>query len=173
MAEIAGTAEHIRALIPDQPIGARHCALLITQLCSHRVHAVDIEDLAGAGHLTVVDHYRGSARYDANQVLALACTGTGQDLIAAHHLLGPDQASAHLDIRRVDFDHLVQRGWIEPATHVTSHIHGPAIDIALYRTGDLDDLARHPLLDWPAIRAARPGQRSPIPPRPPATGDQS
>jgi hypothetical protein len=40
--------------------------------------------------------------------------------VAAVRLLGPDQAAAHLEIRRTDWDYIVTAGWITPHTTMTT-----------------------------------------------------
>jgi hypothetical protein len=99
-----------------------------------------------------------AARPDAREVLS-AARETGRTLMAS-------QAAERLRIRRVDFDHLVRVGVIEPvdvklAGH-TSKSRDPGM--ALYRTGDVDALTVSPTLggvSWKTARGLRPGQRSP------------
>ncbi len=37
-----------------------------------------------------------------------------------------------------------------------------SLHVPLYRTGDLEDLAAHPGIDWQAIRSTPKGRRSPL-----------
>ena len=159
---IVAEAAQLRPMIPTQPVVADQ----LTELCGQPVFALDVDDLAAAGHLSVVDHYRDRPLYHPDQAQAIASTDAGRALIDDHHLLGPHQAAELLGIRRVDIDHLVSGRSITPATHITSRAHLAQVKIAMYRTGELNRLAGRPDLDWLAIRATRPGQRSAVPPNP-------
>src|SRR5437016_5945062 len=66
-------------------------------------------------------------------------------------------------IRRSDLNHLTRSKVLTPAKHVR----GPwdrrdTVSVPLYRTGDLDQLAARPGIDWAAVRATPPGRRSPL-----------
>jgi hypothetical protein len=78
-------------------------------------------------------------------------------------LLGPDQAAAHLEIRRVDWDYAVAAGWVTPVTHVWSRVgRRRQVEVPLYRQGDVDDLLQVPGVEWESVRAAAPGTPSPL-----------
>ncbi len=52
-------------------------------------------------------------------------------------LLGPDQAAAHLDIRRRDWHYAVAAGWIAPKTIIHMEVgRRRTVPVPLYRTGD-------------------------------------
>ncbi|MFC7331357.1 3'-5' exonuclease [Marinactinospora rubrisoli] len=85
--------------------------------------------------------------------------------VEADRLLGPDQAAAHLEIRRKDLDYLVAGGLIAPADHLVKPVgRRSEVEIPLYRTGDLAELREDASLgiDWEALRAVRPGAPSPL-----------
>ncbi|MGW5353345.1 3'-5' exonuclease [Streptomyces sp. NPDC004031] len=86
----------------------------------------------------------------------------GDDVRAAR-LLGPDLAAQHLEIRRVDFDHCVQAGWIAPVSS-TVRRYGVRrdVEVPLYQVGDLDSMLDLPGIDWEAVRATPPGRPSPL-----------
>lgn len=83
------------------------------------------------------------------------------DDFAARRLLGPEQAAARFDVRRVDFEHAVAAGWIRAATY--RHVpvgRCSTVTVALYRAGDVDALREVPGVDWEAVRAVPPGRPS-------------
>lgn len=72
----------------------------------------------------------------------------------------PDSA-AYLLIRRSDFDHLVRAGLLGPAGWGRGpHDRRDTFSVPLYRTGDLDGLARRNDINWDAVRSTRKGHRS-------------
>jgi hypothetical protein len=85
------------------------------------------------------------------------------DRVRRAQLLGPDQAAEMLEVRRVDFDHAVAARWIVPAGYTESRVsRRRTVSVALYRAGDVEDLLGLPGVDWEAVRAARPGDPSPL-----------
>src|SRR5262249_42025677 len=65
--------------------------------------------------------------------------------------------------RRTDFDYCVAAGWITDAGHAGSSIsRRRTISVPLYRLADVEALLELPGVDWEAVRAARPGQPSPL-----------
>ncbi|GAB3278483.1 hypothetical protein GCM10027589_04660 [Actinocorallia lasiicapitis] len=84
--------------------------------------------------------------------------------VRREQLLGPDQAAAHMEIRRRDFDYVLAAGWLTAATHVTREVGvRKTVDIPLYSVGDLENvIAEVPGVDWEAVRAVKPGEVSPL-----------
>lgn len=83
--------------------------------------------------------------------------------VLADRTLGPEQAAAHLDIRRLDFDHLVNAGLIEPAEIASMRVgYRSEVEVPMYRTNDLDDLLETPGIPWGELRDVKPGDRSPL-----------
>nr|MDT0660800.1 3'-5' exonuclease [Micromonospora sp. DSM 115978] len=79
----------------------------------------------------------------------------------ARRLLGPEQAARHFDVRRVDFDHAVAAGWVSPDRYVRMPVgRRSTVTVALYRQGDVADLAGIPGVDWHAVREVAPGRAS-------------
>lgn len=98
------------------------------------------------------------------QVARLCLRKNIWDLIGAETPLGPDQCAARLRIRRTDWDHIVRLEMIKP--HSWQKVQfgtskAGAVDVPIYRSGDVDALLKHPL-DWDALRTAGKGTRSPL-----------
>jgi hypothetical protein len=102
-------------------------------------------------------------RYAVSDIDALAGDEELAERIQADRLLGPDEASARLEIRRTDFEYCLAAGWIEPETHISVRVgRRRRIAVSLYRTADVDRLLELPGVDWEAVRACRPGELSPL-----------
>lgn len=119
----------------------------------------ELEDAAAARDLTPGRF----GRWARSAVEDLAADEDLAGEIRGRRLLGPDQAAAHLEIRRTDFDYCTSAGWISPAGYGESHItRRRTVDVPLYRTADVEALLQLPGVDWEAVRAARPGEPSPL-----------
>jgi hypothetical protein len=85
-------------------------------------------------------------------------------MLAEDAPLGPDQAAAHLGIRRSDWDHAVRAGWVTPAQWAEVRFgtsKAGAVTVPLYRTADVDAVVTdHPEVDWAVVRATPKGRRS-------------
>lgn len=102
-------------------------------------------------------------RYAAADIEALAADEQLQEQVRGERLLGPDQAAERLEIRRTDFDYSVAAGWISATDHTDVKIGSRRwITVPLYRTADVDALREIPGIDWEPVRAARPGEPSPL-----------
>jgi hypothetical protein len=78
-------------------------------------------------------------------------------------LLGPDQAAAHLEIRRRDFEYVLAAGWLTPAKVIHSRVgRRKTVPVPLYRTGDIETVLDIPGVDWDAVRTVAPGEPSPL-----------
>lgn len=117
---------------------------------------------------TYVAHERelASGRFDRYALTDVDALGDDAELgawVASERTLGPDQASARLEIRRTDFEYCVAAGWIRPVRYATTETgRYKTVDIPLYRTGDVDDLADVPGVDWEAVRTVAKGAPSPL-----------
>jgi hypothetical protein len=111
-------------------------------------------------------------RYARADLEVLAADQDLAEQVAADRLLGPEQAAAHLEVRRTDFDYAVAAGWLVPTKHIWVLVgRRREVAVPLYRTGDVDALRDLPGVDWEAVRACRPGEPSPLrafAPRPPS-----
>lgn len=92
--------------------------------------------------------------------------------VAADRLIGPDQATERLEIRRTDWDYVVAAGWIAPKTTTWMPVgRTRQVKVPLYRAGDVDGLLQLPGVDWTAVRGCGRGDPSPLReitgPRPP------
>lgn len=102
-------------------------------------------------------------RFALGDIEALAADEELGDQVLADRLLGPDQACAHLEIRRVDFDYLELAGLVAPKTTNWMKVgRYKEVPVPMYRTGDLDALRELPGLDLEAVRACRKGEPSPL-----------
>jgi hypothetical protein len=102
-------------------------------------------------------------RFALADVEALAADEDLAEDMRGNRLLGPDQAAEHLEARRTDFDYCVAAGWITPASYTDSRIsRRRTVSVPLYRVADVEALLELPGVDWEAVRAARPGEPSPL-----------
>jgi hypothetical protein len=77
--------------------------------------------------------------------------------------LGPEQAAAHLEVRRVDVDALVDAGLLAPVGHATKPVgYSSMVRVPLYRAAHLNQLKDAPGIDWEAVRATPAGKPSPL-----------
>jgi hypothetical protein len=147
--------------IPD--LGAVRAAEVLSRRLGEAVTSDGVEELARRGLIPVNGYYNDHPLYDGRALQAFAGTVTAADAARAGHLRTADEAAAYLRIRRSDLNHLTRSGVLKPVKHG----HGPwdrrdTYSVPLYRTGDLDQLTTRPGIDWTAVRAAQPGQRSPL-----------
>jgi DNA polymerase III epsilon subunit-like protein len=116
-------------------------------------------DRAVAPRLTEV----GNGRWSRAEIEALR---VNEDLAAdvdREQLLGPEQAAARLEVRRVDWDYVVAAGWITPQEWISVRVGVVRhVEVPLFRAGDIDDLRDRPEVNWDDVRAVRPGEASPL-----------
>ena len=167
-AKLADTAlariDGIRAAagsIPD--LGAVRAAGVLSRRLGVEVTADGVEELARQGLLPVTGSCKQHALYDGRALEAFTGAGAAVEATRAGRLRTADQAAAYLRIRRSDLNHLTRSGVLKPVKYG----HGPwdrrnEASVPLYRTGDLDQLTSRPDIDWAAVRATRPGRRSPL-----------
>lgn len=72
------------------------------------------------------------------------------------------QVIQELDVRRADFDALLDRGWLVPLRYVRNPNGSRGSRMAIFRRGDIDDLLKDPGIDWDAVRSVPKGRRSPL-----------
>jgi hypothetical protein len=167
-AEVADAAlartDQIRAAAGSVPdLGAVRAAEVLSVRLGAVVTGNGVEELARRGLIPVVDYYKNCPLYDGRVLETFTDVAAAIQATWAGHLRTADESAAHLRIRRSDLDHLVRAGLLAPA----SWGHGPfdrrdTFSVPLYRTGDLDDLAARPDIDWTAVRAVQAGRRSPL-----------
>lgn len=154
--------DQIRAaagLVPD--LGAGRAAEVLSVRLGAVVTGNGVEELGRRGMIPIVGYYKGYPLYDGQALEAFADIAAAVDATWTGQLRTADESTAYLRVRRSDLDHLVRAGLLAP----TSWGHGPfdrrhTFSVPLYRTGDLDDLAARPDIDWAAVRAVRAGRRS-------------
>jgi hypothetical protein len=94
---------------------------------------------------------------------ALAADAELAEQVRADRLLGPDQAAAHLDIRRTDWDYAVAAGWIAPKEIIHMQVgRYRSVAVPMYCTADVEALLDVPGVDWEAVRTIERGQPSPL-----------
>ena len=147
--------------IPD--LGAVRAAGVLSRRLGLEVTADGVEELARQGLLPVTGYWKDHALYDGRALEAFTGTGAAVEATRAGRLRTADQAAGYLRIRRSDLNHLIRSGVLKPVKYG----HGPwdrrnEASVPLYRTGDLDQLTGRPDIDWAAVRATRPGRRSPL-----------
>ena len=102
-------------------------------------------------------------RYALAELDALAEDQELVDAVRRARTLGPEQAAAHLEIRRTDLEYLIAAGWLEPCDHVISKVgRYKEVAIPLYSVGDLEDVQQIPGIDWEELRGIAPGKPSPL-----------
>ncbi|WP_103529788.1 3'-5' exonuclease [Streptomyces sp. SM12] len=102
-------------------------------------------------------------RWDLTDVERLAGDEDADETVREQRLLTADQAADHMEIRRVDLAHAITAGWLAP--HTTTEVRvgeRRTVDVPLYLSSAVDALRHQPGVDWEEVRAARPGQRSPL-----------
>ena len=157
-------AAQIRAAAGSVPdLGAVRAAGVLSGRLGVAVTAGGVEELARRGLLLVADSYKGWPLYDGRVLEAFTGAAAAAEATRAGQLRTAAQAAAYLRIRRSDLNHLTRSGMLTPAKWGR----GPwdrrdTFSVSLYRTGDLDQLAARPGIDWAAIRVTPPGRRSPL-----------
>jgi len=157
----AGQIRAAAGSVPD--LGAVRAAGVLALRLGVAVTADGVEELARRGLLPVAGSYKGWPVYEGRALEAFADAAVAAEATRAGELRTADRSAAYLRIRRSDLNHLTRSGILTPARWVR----GPwdrrdTCSVPLYRTGDLDQLAARPGIDWAAVRAAPPGRRSPL-----------
>jgi hypothetical protein len=163
--DLAKSADQIRTATGSVPdLGAYRAAEVLGRRLGIEVTPDAIAELARQELIPQVGEYKGCTLFCGRAIEGFTDRGALAAAEVAGRLYTADAAAAYLGIRRVDLDHLTRAGLLGPATHVRSQWqprrHRPAV--ALYRAGDLDELVAREDIDWAAVRAARPGTRSPL-----------
>lgn len=167
-------ADVIRAAMPDGPISGgaaadRIAAALGTPNEPSEKAAVTsyvARRLIDRGLLTELSVNPDGSLVHPDQVADVCRREDLAELVAADTPLGPEQAAARLGVRRVEFDHMVRLGWISSPESIEVRFgtsRAGAVDVALYRTADVDALpAVRTDIDWEQLRAVGKGRRSPL-----------
>jgi hypothetical protein len=163
-AAVLARAGQIRAAAGSVPdLGAVRAAAVLSERLGVPVTADGIEELARRGLLPVTGYYKGYPVYDGRVLEAFTDAAAAGEATRTGQLRTAGQSAAYLRIRRSDLRHLTRCGLLTPAKWGQ----GPwdrrdTCSVPLYRTGDLDQLAARPGIDWAAVRATPPGRRSPL-----------
>ncbi|MEW2268064.1 hypothetical protein ACGF5T_30425 [Streptomyces sp. NPDC047853] len=138
-----------------------------------RVTAAAVGHLVRAGYLTYLGGDVDCPDVHPDQVAALARRRDLPALLDRHVPLGPDQAAVRLGVRRVDFDRVVDLGWITPtgSVEIDYKRQGGVTRVPLYSAEDVALLpVIRPEVDWHEVRTVAPGRRSPLSALAPAAG---
>jgi hypothetical protein len=156
----------------DRPMTAYWASRRLYERLGVDAWTEDVEELVRRGALAPIPPRREGARpaFAAPDVDALEATLVAEVVAerphrrAARTLLHPGQCRRRLGIRKSDWDHVVRRGWIEPAEHQEVSGRGMArgrtIRVPMYRLSDVDALLRREDVDWDEVRATPKGERS-------------
>lgn len=162
-AALARAAE-IRAAAGSVPdYGAVRAAEELSRRLGIEVTADTVEELASRDLIPVTGYYKDNALYDGRAVEKFTDTAAAVAAARDGRLRTADESAAYLRIRRSDLDHLVRAGLLGSVRlGYSAWDRRGRPTVPLYRTADLDALAAHPGIDWPAVRATRAGHRSPL-----------
>lgn len=105
-----------------------------------------VTELEEHGRLTPGQH----GRYARADVETLASNERLDRYVTGRRTVGPEEAAALLEIRPTDFKYVVAAGWVRP------------VGADLYRVREVRDVLDLPGVDWEAVRAVRPGEKSPL-----------
>jgi hypothetical protein len=142
---------------------ARQAGLMLSGRLGVAVTADGVEELARCGLLPVAGCYKGYPVYGGRVLEVFSDAAAAAEATRAGELRTAAQAAAYLAIRRSDLNHLTRCGMLTPSKWGR----GPwdrrdTRSVPLYRTGDLDQLAARPGIDWAAVCATPSGRRSPL-----------
>ena len=157
---VAGRTDAIVAAVGTVPhLGAVRAAEVLTQRLGVEVTADAVLELHRVGLLDRVGEFRGQPLYDGRQVEAFTDTDALARAGRDGQLLTRAEAADRLGVRRVDIEHLIRAGLLTVAAWGTSEWSN---EVPLLRASDLDTLHDDPRIDWPAVRATKPGRPSPL-----------
>lgn len=159
--QLATRAEALRAAIGTIPdVGAWRAEQHLAEQLGVDLAPGTAAELARRGHLPVRGEYHGP----------LYCGRVLEQGLPRRTVLAASKAgrlhqradlAALLQVRGSDVGHLLRAGLLTPAATTVSTYPGKAV-VPLYRQADLDRLLHSQRIDWPAVRATRPGGRSPL-----------
>jgi hypothetical protein len=171
--EAAARIDAIVAAVGTLPdMGAVRAAVILTDRLGAVVTADAVVELSRAGLLPVVGDYRGHALYDGRALETFTDTDALTRAARDGQLLTRAEAAERLGVRRVDVEHLLAAGLLQPAGWGLSpwQSRRSRPQVPLLRAGDLDALLADPRIDWAGVRAAGPGRPSPLRHLTPGTG---
>lgn len=147
--------------VPD--LGAVRAAEVLSAQLGAVVTPDGVAELGRRGLIGDAGSYKGWPLYDGRDLETFTDVAAAVEATWAGQLRTASQAAGYLRIRRCDLAHLIRGGLLTPSMWCR----GPfdrrrQASVPLYRTGDLDALAARPDIDWRAVRATRPGRRSPL-----------
>lgn len=156
----------------DRPMAAYWASRRLHERLGVDAWVEDVEELVARGALEPIPprHHRRQPAFAARDVDALDATLVAEVVAdrprrrAMRTLLHPGQCRRRLGIRKTDWDHVVRRGWVEPAEYQevegVGAARGRALRVPMYRLSDVDALLRRTDVDWDEVRATPKGERS-------------
>lgn len=153
----------IKAAVGTQPdVGAVRAAEVLSARFDIDVAPDSLLELDRQGHIPQIGEHKGHRLYDGRALERFDDRDALQRAIRDGRLLNRDEATAHLRIRRSDFDHLVRGNWLEPVTWVRSGWQRRRAQptVPLFRLGDLEVILAHPAIDWDEVRRTPTGRAS-------------
>jgi hypothetical protein len=150
----------IRAKVGDlADVGAWQAAEALAERLGVEVDRDAVVELARAGVIARAGSYKGHPLYCGRSIAAFRDVEAFKAAAVAGRRQNSEQAAGYLQIRRVDFDHLVRAERIKSCGWYWGQW---SSKVLLFRTGDLDALLADPAYDWPAVRATPRGRPSPL-----------
>lgn len=139
-------------------------------LADSEVWTDTVRELCRLGHIRETGSPGDWAVYDGRSIEAFAAISAAVEVLVSAAETGrtlmTSQVAERLGVRKVDVDHLVRAGLLRPVNvklaGYTSKSRDPGM--LLFRTGDVDGMALADSVagvSWEALRALKPGQRSP------------
>lgn len=173
--ELAARVDQIRQAVGNVPdVGAHRAALYLSGKLGVEVGSDTVHELARMGKLTRAGSYKGAPLYSGRSVQAFNDPVALAKAAVDGRLLTTNEVAEELAVRRSDVDHLIRAGLLESAFASRSMWSARNdLDVQLFRHADVRAVVERDDIDWPAVRAVQPGQRSPLAKLPdavPATG---
>ncbi len=153
----------IKTAVGTQPdVGAVRAAEVLSARFGIDVEPDSLLELDRHGHIPQIGEHKGHRLYDGRALERFDDRDALERAMRDGRLLNRDEATAHLGIRRSDFDHLVRGNWLEPVTWVRSgwQRRRAQPSVPLFRFGDLEVILTHPAIDWDEVRRTPPGRPS-------------
>lgn len=158
-AALAQLAE-IREKVGDvADVGAWQAAEVLAERLGVEVDRDAVLELARDGRIRKLGFYKGHRLYSGQSIAAFRDVEAFKAAAVVGRRLTSEQAAGYLEIRRVDFDHLVR---VERVKSCSWYRGQWSSVVLMFRTGDLDELLVDPELDWAAVRATPKGRPSPF-----------
>jgi hypothetical protein len=152
--------------LPD--CGAWRAAEYLSDRLGVVITADAIQELRRAGHLTPIGKFKGAHLYDGRVIAVWTDADALVEAERVGKMLTTEQAIVRMKLRDSDFAHLIRAGLLRPRGFARGQW---ASTVALYRTGDIDDLLASDAIDWAAVQSTPRRRRSLLADLPTAKAD--